>query len=148
MTENPLWDLIQRYMDHPGHRYSPRAADIARETGVSDQLLSKWKKAPTLPEPEQLRRIAVGTGIPYPRLLEAALRGKGYIQAGVRLVTARAIDPDLEAHFKAQDDRGYISDAEPYLRRVEAEPNRVTTDTDAGPLTPEQQPQPADDPRP
>jgi transcriptional regulator with XRE-family HTH domain len=78
-SKNPLWDVIQEFMDDPKHRYAPKVADIARESGVSDQVLSKWKARPTLPTPEQLIRVAKGTGIPYGTLLVAALRGKGYV---------------------------------------------------------------------
>ena len=82
MSDNPLWAMIQQYMDNPMHRYPPKPADLARECNLSPQVLSKWKQRPTLPEPEQLIRLAVGTGIPYLRLLEAALAGKRYIQQG------------------------------------------------------------------
>jgi len=103
MTENPFWDLIQRYMDDPRHRYAPKAADIARECDLSAQLLSKWKAKPTLPEPEQLARLSGGTGINYPRLLEAALEGKGYFIAGpARVVTAGFLDPAEEADIAAE----------------------------------------------
>lgn len=100
MSANPFWDLIQSYMDDPRHRYRPKAADIARECDLSPQLLSKWKKRPTLPEPEQLVRLWRGTGITYPRLLEAALAGKGYFIAGpARIVSADFLDPGDEETF-------------------------------------------------
>lgn len=76
---NPLWELIQAYMDDPRHRYPPKAADLARETGVSDQVISKWKMKRVLPTGQQLRLFAAGTGISYYLLLEAALRGRGYL---------------------------------------------------------------------
>lgn len=97
MSDNPFWDLIQRYMDDPRHRYRPKAADIARESDLSGQLLSKWKARPTLPEPEQLVRLSRGTGINYARLLEAALAGKGYFIAGpARVVTEDYLGRDAE----------------------------------------------------
>lgn len=104
---NPLWDLIQSYMDLPTHRYPPRPADLARETGVSDQVISKWKQKPILPTAEQLTRFAKGTGIPYIDLLEAALRGKGYLPtsaAGLRLAPALSDDllVALEADHKVR----------------------------------------------
>lgn len=106
MTDNPFWDLIQRYMDDPRHRYPPKAADIARECGLSAQLLSKWKLKPTLPEPEQLERLAAGTRISYPRLLEAALRGKGYFVAGpARIVTVDFLDRQDAENFDFEDER-------------------------------------------
>lgn len=100
MTDNPLWDVIQAFMDDPRHRYRPKPADLARETGISEQVFSKWKKRPTLPEPEQLNRLSAGTGINYARLLEAALDGKGYFIAGPsRIVTADFLDPKDEEDF-------------------------------------------------
>lgn len=105
MTDNPFWDLIQRYMDDPRHRYPPKAADIARECGLSAQLLSKWKLKPTLPEPEQLKRLSTGTRISYPRLLEAALDGKGYFVAGPsRIVTVDFLDPQDAEDFDLEDE--------------------------------------------
>lgn len=79
MNRNALWDLIQRYMDDPGHRYPPKPADLARETGVSDQVISKWKKRASLPTVDQLAKFSKGTGIGYFELLTAALVGKGYL---------------------------------------------------------------------
>lgn len=80
---NPLWALIQAYMDDSKHRYPPKPADLARETGVSDQVISKWKYKPTLPSSEQLFRFAKGTGLDYLELLAAALVGKGYLPTNV-----------------------------------------------------------------
>lgn len=82
MTNNPLWDVIQEYMDDSSHRYPPKPADLARETGVTDQVISKWKQKATLPTAEQLVRFSRGTGIPFLDLLVAALRGKGYLPVG------------------------------------------------------------------
>lgn len=102
MTDNPLWDLIQRYMDDPGHRYPPKPADLARETGVSEQLISKWKMKPTMPSVEQLARFSKGTGIGYFELLIAALIGRGYLP-NVEHITihlpgsSRAIDDFIDA---------------------------------------------------
>jgi hypothetical protein len=99
---NPLWDVIQAYMDDPKHRYPPKPADLARETGVSDQVLSKWKARPTLPSPDQLIRVARGTGIPYADLLMAAVRGKGYVPPSTRKEVEAAIGS------AARDDREWV----------------------------------------
>lgn len=56
-VNNPLWALIQEYMDHAKHWYTVRPADIARDSGVSEQVLSKWKQKPTLPSFDQLVKI-------------------------------------------------------------------------------------------
>ena len=97
-SANPLWDLIQAYMDLPTHRYAPKPADLARETGVSDQVISKWKSTPTLPSAEQLSKFSIGTGIEYVSLLTAALKGKGYLP------------PDVEVEMILQMRAGEMSD--------------------------------------
>ena len=127
MTYNPLWDVIQAYMDDPAHRYAPKVADIARETGVSDQLLSKWKKQAVLPKAAHLLRVAKGTGISYERLLRAALEGQNYLPPGSRIILPARLD-DLLAGGER--------------------PAVVVTDEGAGPLTPERRPQSAGDQRP
>lgn len=98
MTSNPLWDLLQAYMDSPLHEYSPRPADLARKTGVSEQVLSKWKQRPVLPTPAQLGKVASGTGLPFSYLLEAALQGRGYLpsDAVMRVEDLARPDEDLE----------------------------------------------------
>jgi len=55
------------------------AADLARQTGISSQVISKWKGRAILPEPGQLAALARGTGLNYLELLDAALRGKRYL---------------------------------------------------------------------
>lgn len=96
MTENPLWDLIQSYMDDPKHRYPPRPADLARETGLSEQLLSKWKSKPMLPEAGYLQMFAYGTGVSYEALLTAALEGRKYLPPGSRVVITDGYDEMLQ----------------------------------------------------
>jgi hypothetical protein len=104
VTDNPLWDVIQEFLDDPTHRFSPRVADLSRETGVSEQVFSKWKQRPTLPEAGLLLAVSQGTGISYGRLLVAALAGKGYAPLASEITftddyqewldnTARAIPP-------------------------------------------------------
>lgn len=89
MTDNPLWDLIQKYMDDPKHRYPPKPADLARETGISEQVLSKWRTKNVIPNPQLMLAFSAGTGIPYADLLTAALRGRGYL--GLSLVVSSTI---------------------------------------------------------
>jgi len=100
MTDNPLWDRIQQYMDDPSHRYSPKPADLARETGISEQVLSKWKAKPVLPEPLLLLAFAMGTGVPYAELLTEALRGKGYVPPGAVVQTRPGFDRDMHDRFQ------------------------------------------------
>lgn len=127
-TPNPLWAMIQRYMDHPKHRYPPRPADIARECGISQQLLSKWKAKPTLPSPDQLWRLSRGTGIMYPRLLEAALQGKGYFVAG----PSRVVTVDFLEDQDAQDMQ-FDEEFMPFMRPV------IAAADDEAPLETEQE---------
>lgn len=102
---NPLWELIQSYMDDPKHRYPPRPADLARETNVSDQVISKWKAKPVLPTAEQLLKFAAGTGIDYLDLLEAALVGRGYLPTeGEIKLKAKRFDGTLT--FRQPSDGG------------------------------------------
>lgn len=125
MTTNPLWDLIQTYMDDPKHRYPPKPADLARETGVSEQVLSKWKAKPVLPDALVLMTFSRGTGIPYGALLRAALEGKRYLPPGAAVTMPRrwekwvqtseaiartieetaAVSVDLEAERIAREER-------------------------------------------
>lgn len=102
MTRNALWELIQRYMDDPGHRYPPKPADLARETGVSEQVISKWKTKATMPSVEQLARFSLGTGIGYFELLIAALIGKGYLpdvdDATIHLGNGARVEDFLAGH--------------------------------------------------
>jgi hypothetical protein len=95
MTNNPLWDVIQNYMDEPKHRYPPKPADLARETGISEQVLSKWKAKPVLPQPIFLLAFSAGTGIPYSTLLTAALHGTSYLFRGDYVSTTQALENAL-----------------------------------------------------
>lgn len=76
---NPLWSRIQQYMDDPSHRYPPKPADLSRDSGVTEQVLSKWKAKPVFPRPDHLVAFAAGTGIPYEELLKAVLEGRDYL---------------------------------------------------------------------
>lgn len=114
--ENPLWDRIQMYMDDPKHRYRPLAADLARETGISEQVLSKWKSKPSMPKPHQLLQFASGTGVPYADLILAMLKGQGYLPQypGSELVISIYLQHFLEATGRAliESDDGVVVDGE------------------------------------
>lgn len=101
--DNPLWDRIQLYMDDPKHRYRPLAADLARETGISEQVLSKWKAKASMPKPHQLLQFSSGTGIPYADLVLAMLKGQGYLPQypGSELVISIYLQRFLEATGRA-----------------------------------------------
>lgn len=81
-----LWQLIQDCMDEETRRYRMivRQADIARRSGVSEAVLSGWRKTtPTvgarLPEPRLLAAVAHAIGRRYEDLLDAALEDRGYL---------------------------------------------------------------------
>lgn len=58
-TETRLWRCIADHANQQRGMFqaSVKPADIARATGISEQLLSKWRRKPTLPNPEQLAAI-------------------------------------------------------------------------------------------
>lgn len=116
---NPLWVLLQDYMDYAGHIYSIRPADLARDSGVSEQLLSKWKSKPMLPSSEQLEKIAKATRISYFALLEAAIRGKGYLPDNYGISAERVEDPADETDQTRLRFRRYRAIDEAWMRRYE-----------------------------
>lgn len=119
---NPLWDLIQAYMDDPKHRYRVVAADLSRETGVSEQVLSKWKAKPVLPNPLHLVAFAAGTGIPYESLLTAVLEGRGYLPrlSGTRIVLPKAFKEQLVVQAPSLGDSVREQEAELQVRSARA----------------------------
>ncbi|MGZ3337093.1 MAG: helix-turn-helix domain-containing protein [Isosphaeraceae bacterium] len=107
MSRNPLWARIQRHMDET--RYNPKAADLARETGVSEQVLSKWRAKPVMPETALLLAFSRGTGIPYGELLCAAMEGRGLVPHGTALALPAeeflTWSDQVIAEFKAKESR-------------------------------------------
>lgn len=88
-TETHLWRCI---VDHANQQAGPfqarvKPADIARATGLSEQLLSKWRYKATLPRPEQLAVVRDRVGVPYMALLEAALTDRGWLPEPGRIRT-------------------------------------------------------------
>lgn len=72
-----LGRLITAHQD--GQQYRPSLAQIAAATGVSRQLMSKWVAGTAgLPLPANLASLARALGVPYQRVLDAALVDAGY----------------------------------------------------------------------
>lgn len=77
-----------------------RAADLAKATGISNSLISRWLSAGTQPDIPSLRRLAATTGIPLLELMIQAghiTRDEAQITrhyAMPRVTIERAIDSD------------------------------------------------------
>lgn len=76
-----MWRCIEQHVNRRAGPFQARvsAADISRATGISAQVLSKWRHTPTLPDPEMLATVAAGIHAPYRELLEAALQDRGWL---------------------------------------------------------------------
>lgn len=79
-TMGRLFDLIEEHRDM--HRpYAPSYKQIAERVGVSRQTLLNWRDPTNLPTRDHLDRLAEATGVPYLRVLDAALHDAGYLPA-------------------------------------------------------------------
>ncbi len=72
-----LWRIVEEHLDDNPYK---QTSDVAREMGVSDQLLSKWRKRPVQPSREHMEALARVTGVSYWAVLRAALIDKGLLQ--------------------------------------------------------------------
>lgn len=77
-TEQPgqLWCLVQDWMD--SIPYPPSQSKLAARLEVSKSTMSDWKYGRGFPRPDHLRSLAREIGVPYERVLDAALRDRGY----------------------------------------------------------------------
>lgn len=71
-----LWALVQEWMD--SIPYPPSQRKLAQRLEVSPSALSDWKYGIGFPSPDSLHRLAAEIGVPYERVLDAALRDRGY----------------------------------------------------------------------
>lgn len=79
--------LIQEFRD--GERGVISDAEIARQCGVTRGAVGGWIRGlSSMPKPEHLRKLALYIGVPYDRVLQAALADAGYY--GSRSVTVNA----------------------------------------------------------
>lgn len=69
--------LVQEHIDAQPYRVS--VAQVAGAVGVSRQALTLWIDGSSLPKPENLRSLARALGLPYSRVLDAALVDHGYL---------------------------------------------------------------------
>lgn len=82
--------LIQEFRD--GERGVVSDAEIARQCGVTRGAVGGWIRGlSSMPKPEHLRKLALYIGVPYDRVLQAALADAGYY--GSRSVTGNAQHP-------------------------------------------------------
>lgn len=72
-------------------------AEVAERVGISRQSLHLWRasgrKSP--PEPENLRSFALVIGVPYRRVLDAALADAGYLDDGAEDAIGRLTHSDI-----------------------------------------------------
>lgn len=71
-----LWRLVQEWMD--SIPYPPSQSRLAGRLEVSRSTLTDWKYGRGFPSPEHLRALAAEIGVPYERVLDAALVDRGY----------------------------------------------------------------------
>lgn len=77
-TEQPgqLWHLVQQWMD--SIPYPPSQSRLAARLEVSRSTLTDWKYRRGFPSPDNLKALAREIGVPYERVLDAALMDRGY----------------------------------------------------------------------
>ena len=71
-----LWAVIQEWLD--AQVYKPSQRRLADRIGVGHSTITDWKYARTQPSPGDLRALAQEIGVPYERVLNAALVDSGY----------------------------------------------------------------------
>lgn len=71
-----LWAIIQEWMD--AQPYPPSQRKLAERIGVGHSTVSDWKYGRTWPAVRDLKALAVELGVPYERVLNAALVDHGY----------------------------------------------------------------------
>lgn len=81
VADTLLWRRIMEHANRRTGEYQKRVtqADVARATGLTNALLSKWRKTPTLPQPQQLAAVRDGIGLSYRELLDAALTDRNWL---------------------------------------------------------------------
>ncbi len=84
-----LLDLIQGHRD----KYGVSEAEFSRRIGSSPQTVWAWRVRgiKALPQRKQLEGVSNVTGIPYDKVLRAALADAGYV--GDRTDNVRALHP-------------------------------------------------------
>ncbi|MFB7890275.1 hypothetical protein ACFCZ3_19715 [Cellulosimicrobium cellulans] len=76
-TGGRLWALVQEHRD--AQPYPPSDRAIAARLGISPTALANWRGPSRLPERRNLEALARLVGVPYRKVLSAALVDAGYI---------------------------------------------------------------------
>lgn len=71
-----LWAIVQEWLD--SLPYPPSQRKLAARLEVSPSSVSDWKYGTNFPAPDHLMRLAAEIGVPYERVLDAALKDRGY----------------------------------------------------------------------
>lgn len=98
-TPGHLWAIVQEWLD--SMPYPPSQRKLAARLQVSASSVSDWKYGTNLPAPEHLRRLAEEIGVPYERILDAALKDRGY-----RSVDAPPLQPQGRTQMQDEGRRG------------------------------------------
>ena len=89
---------LAKYIDDYKTAFSVNDAELAKRIGVTRQALHLWRTSErrALPDPANLRSFAVTIGVPYRRVLDAALANAGYLEdeddLGSRLTSGDVVD--------------------------------------------------------
>lgn len=84
-----LYDLIQEHID--SQQYPPSPRQVAKQLGVTQTTLSKWREPKRLIEKEHLEAIARLTRNPYSRVLNALLEDIDYLDSDASSGTNRKV---------------------------------------------------------
>lgn len=71
-----LWAVIQEWIDAQPYRVTQR--QLAARIDVGHSTVTEWKYGRSWPSPEHLMALAVEIGVPYEKVLNAALIDHGY----------------------------------------------------------------------
>lgn len=78
MSDGELWKLVQSYIDR--QPFAPSYRKVAERLGMSPTALLNWRSDLTsLPNQRNLLAFSDLSGVPYERLLDAALRDACYL---------------------------------------------------------------------
>ena len=66
-----LWNILEDWRD--GMAYPPSYRQIARDLGVSQSAFDTWKNPTEIPKRRNLLAISRLTGVPYRRVVDAAV---------------------------------------------------------------------------
>ena len=85
-----LWNIIEEWRD--GMAYPPSYRQIARDLGVSQSAFDTWKNPAAIPRRRNLLAISRLTGVPYRRVVDAAVEDTKLYDEAAAEVDARKDD--------------------------------------------------------